>query len=350
MKAKQEKNERRSIWATLWDNDIAFPLVVILASFILGAILMLITGVNPLIAYRVLLKASFGSLNSISETMVKACPLLLCGLGTIVAFRCKFWNIGAEGQIYAGGIMAALVGNLPLHLPALVHIPLMVLAGAVGGALFAFIPTFLKVKLKINEVITTIMFNYIAIHLVGYMVHGPMKGDGFLPMSDKLPPEACLPRLIPATRFHLGIIIALVLAGVVYFLIWKTVLGYRIRTVGENIIAARLGGINPVSVVLWAGLISGGLAGIAGMAEVGGIQTRLVEGFSPGYGYLAVAVGLVGQLKPLGVVLAAILFGALLSGSNAMQSTVGVPFTIIYVIEGFMIMVISARFLKRRVK
>ena len=212
---------------------------------------MLISGINPLIAYRALFEASFGSLNSISETMVKACPLLLCGLGTIVAFRCKFWNIGAEGQIYAGGIAATLVGNLPL--PSLVHIPLMVLAGAVGGALYAFIPSFLKVKLKINEVITTIMFDYIAVHLVGYLVHGPMKGAGFLPMSERLPPSAWLPRLIPATRFHLGILIALAAAGVVYFLIWKTVLGFRIRTVGENLTAARLGGINPVSVVPRAG-------------------------------------------------------------------------------------------------
>lgn len=137
----EEIKRSRSIWAALWDNDFLFPLIVVLASFILGALLMLISGVNPLIAYQALFEASFGSLNSISETMAKACPLLLCGLGTIVAFRCKFWNIGAEGQIYAGGIAAALVGSLPLNLPGLVHIPLMILAGAAGGALFAFIPT-----------------------------------------------------------------------------------------------------------------------------------------------------------------------------------------------------------------
>lgn len=350
MNVKSEDKRKRSFWNILWENDILFPLVVILLSFILGAIMMVISGVNPLIAYRALINASFGSLNSISETMVKACPLLLCGLGTIVAFRCKFWNIGAEGQIYAGGIAAALVGSIPICLPWVIHILMMILAGAIGGSLYAFIPTFLKVKLKINEVITTIMFNYISIHLVGYLVHGPMMGSGFLPMSEKLPPRACLPRIIPATRFHLGIIIALAAAGIVYFLVWKTVLGFRIRTVGENLTAARLGGINPTLVILWAGLISGSLAGLAGMIEVAGIQTRLVEGFSPGYGYLAVAVGLVGQLKPMGVVLASILFGALLSGSKAMQSTVGVPFTIIYIIEGFMIMVISARFLKRRLK
>jgi simple sugar transport system permease protein len=333
----------------IWESSFIYSVLVVLASFLLGAGLMLIYGADPLVAYKALLESAFGSVLGLSETMVKACPLILAGLGTAVAFRCKFWNIGSEGQIYIGGIMVTLVGTLPLPLPAIFHLPLAILAGFLGGAVYAFIPAFLKGKLKINEVITTLMLNYIAIHFVSFLVHGPMEDvNGYLPLSKKLLPAATLPVIIPRTRFHLGIVLAILASFLVYFLIWKTILGYRIRAVGLNEKAARVGGINPLSTLLWAGCISGGLSGLAGTMEIAGIQYRLMENFSPGYGFLAIAVALVGNLRPLGVIVASILFAALLSGSKAMQSTANVPATIIYVIEGFVIMIISARVLVRK--
>ncbi len=341
----------RSIVSRIWRSDLISGVMVVIVSLLLGAVLMVIYGSNPLIAYGALLKSAFGSINNISETLIKACPLILAGLGTAVAYRCKFWNIGSEGQIYVGAITATLIGTAPLSLPTGIHILLVMVAGFIGGAAYAFIPAFLKGRLKVNEVITTIMLNYIAINLVAYLVHGPMRdAESYLPLSRRFMDAANLPVLIPRTRFNLGLVLALLAAIAVYFLIWRTVMGYRIRAVGENVKAARIGGINPLRTLLWAGLISGGLSGLAGSIEIAGLQHRLIEHFSPGYGYLAIAVALVGDLRPLGIVIAAVLFGALLSGSNAMQTAANVPATIIYVIEGMIIMIISARLISRRLK
>lgn len=341
----------RSVGLRIWQSDLISGVVVVFISLALGSILMLIYGSNPLTAYGALVRSAFGSVNSISETMIKACPLVLAGLGTAVAYRCRFWNIGSEGQIYIGAITATLVGTMPVSLPPVIHILLVVAAGFAGGAFYAFIPAFLKGRLKVNEVISTIMLNYIAINLVAYLVHGPMRdSESYLPISRRFMDAANLPVLIPRTRFNLGLIIAVVAAVAVYFLIWRTIVGYRIRAIGGNIKAARIGGISPLRTLLWAGLISGGLSGLAGSIEIAGLQHRLIEHFSPGYGYLAIAVALVGNLRPLGIVVAAILFGALLSGSNAMQTAANVPATIIYVIEGLIIMIISARLIFRRAR
>ena len=329
-------------------KDYIYILIVIILSFLIGAVMMVFSGANPLIAYSALLQSAFGSVHSLSETMAKTCPLLLAGLGTVVAYRCKFWNIGSEGQIYIGGIVAALIGTLPLYVPSVIHILFIFLASFLGGGLYALIPGFLKAKFRINEVIVTMMLNYISIHLVSFLLHGPMRDpQSYLPISKRLQETATLPILIPTTRFHLGIVVALALAILVHLLIWKSILGFRIRAVGENERAARVGGINPMTVLLWAALISGGLSGFAGSLEIIGIQRRLIEGFSPGYGYLAIAVALIGNLKPMGVVFSSVLFGALLSGANAMQSIANVPASIIYVIEGLIIMAISARLFAR---
>jgi len=290
-------------------KDYIYILIVIILSFLIGAVMMVFSGANPLIAYSALLQSAFGSVHSLSETMAKTCPLLLAGLGTVVAYRCKFWNIGSEGQIYIGGIVAALIGTLPLYVPSVIHILFIFLASFLGGGLYALIPGFLKAKFRINEVIVTMMLNYISIHLVSFLLHGPMRDpQSYLPISKRLQETATLPILIPPTRFHLGIVVALALAILVHLLIWKSILGFRIRAVGENERAARVGGINPMTVLLWAALISGGLSGFAGSLEIIGIQRRLIEGFSPGYGYLAIAVALIGNLKPMGVVFSSVLF------------------------------------------
>ncbi|MCZ7545481.1 MAG: ABC transporter permease [Anaerolineae bacterium] len=300
-------------------------------------------------AYGALVYSAFGSVNGFAETMVKACPLLLAGLGVTVAFRARFWNIGAEGQIYAGGIMAAVVGIYITGLPAVVHLPLTVLAGAVGGALWGLVPGYLKARLKVNEVITTLMLNYVIILLAGYLIHGPMRDRASgITISPQLLQTAWLPTVIPRTRFHAGILLALALAVVVYWLLERTVLGFQIRTVGENERAARVAGVRVGRTIILTMIVSGALAGLAGAAEVAGLQHRLVDEFSPGYGFLAVAVALLGNLHPIGVVFASVLFAALLNGADAMQRAASVPVPVIFVIEGLVIVLVSARFFRQR--
>ena len=320
--------------------------LIVCLAFLVGAILILAIGANPIAAYLALLEAAFGSVNGIAETMVKACPLLLASLGIAVAYRAKFWNIGAEGQIYAGGILAALAGIHLVGLPAVLALPLTLLAGIVGGAAWGLIPGLLKARLRVNEVITTLMFNYIVVQLNAYLLHGPMqdKSSG-ITISPQLARAAWLPIIVPRTRFHLGIVVAIIMAVVVSWVIYKTVLGFQIRAVGERARTARFAGIPVERTILWTVLISSGLAGLAGAAEVAGVQHRLVENFSPDYGYLAIAVALLANLEPLGVIPASILFAALLNGADAMQRAAAVP--VIYVIEGLVIIFIALRVVRK---
>ncbi|MFB0546356.1 MAG: ABC transporter permease, partial [Anaerolineae bacterium] len=228
-------------------------------------------------------------------------------------------------------------------------LPLTLLAGTVGGALWGLIPGYLKARVKVNEIISTLMLNYIVIELTSYLVHSPMRDKASrITISPQLSQAAWLPIIIPRTRFHLGILLAVGVAYMLYLLLNKTVLGFQIRAVGENTRAAWVAGIPVERTIIWTMILSGAVAGFAGAAEVSGIQHRLVEEFSPGYGYLAIAVALLGELEPLGVVLSSILFAALLNGADAMQRAASVPVPVIYVIEGLAIIFVAARFLKRR--
>jgi simple sugar transport system permease protein len=318
-------------------------------AFGVGAVLIMITGANPFTAYRALLTAAFGSVNGFAETMVKACPLLLAALGVTIAFRAKLWNIGAEGQIYAGGIAAALAGIYITGLPTPIHLSLTLLAGAIGGGIWGAIPGYLKARLRVNEVITTLMLNYIIILLTSYLIHGPLRDKtSGITISPQLARSAWLPIVIPRTRFHAGILLAICMAFLVHFLLNRTVFGFQLRAVGASIRSARIAGISVRRTILWTMIVSGALAGMAGGVEVAGLQHRLVDEFSPGYGFLAIAVALVGGLEPIGVVLASILFAALLNGADAMQRAADVPVPVIFVIEGLVILFVAARFLTRR--
>jgi general nucleoside transport system permease protein len=331
-----------------WHNLLSTITVVILA-FLIGGIFIFAIGANPLQAYLALADAAFGSVNGFAETMVKAGPLLLTGLGIAVAYRARFWNIGAEGQIYAGGILAAVVGIYLKGLPAAIHLPLTLLAGLVGGALWGFIPGLLKARFRVNEIITTLMMNYIMIQLTAYLVHVPMRDmTSGITISPQLSITAWLPIILPRTRFHLGILLAIAIAFLLHWVIYKTILGYQIRAVGENQRASRLAGIKVEHVIIFAVIISGALAGLAGASEVAGVQRRLVEHFSPGYGYLAIAVALLGNLQPIGIVFSSILFAALLNGADAMQRAAAVPVPLIYVIEGLVIIFIAIRTFARK--
>ena len=327
-----------------------------LALFIVGVLIALM-GINPLRAYEALWRSAFGTRAGFGETLVRTTPLLLTGLAMVVAYRCGIWSIGAEGQLYMGAVGATLVGVLSIGLPSWIHIPLVLAAGFIFGAVYGALPGMMLVYRKANELITTMMLNYLAIFIAGYLItgNGPLRdtqGINFRPQSLPIVESALLPQILSGTRTHAGILIALLAALVVFILLWKTVLGFRIRAVGDNPTAARFGGINVPRNIILAMAISGGLAGIAGMVEVTGVQGYLVEMLSADYGYTGIAVALLGGLHPAGSALTALFFGALGAGAAGLQRAVGVPTATTLIIQGLVLMFVlgrsAFRFLRRK--
>lgn len=300
-------------------------------------------GVNPLAAYAAMFQGAFGNANNIGETLVKTIPILLTGLAAAVAFRAGFWNIGAEGQLYVGALGATIVGLQARSLPPLAAVTLTLLGGIVAGALWGAIPGMLKGRFGTSEAINTIMMNFIAVQLVGYSVYGPMRqGVGQVPESDPIATTAHLPILIPGTRLHTGFLVALAVMAGTAALLRSTVLGYRIRVVGANPEMARFGGLGVGLLISVAAAISGALAGLAGGIEVSGVHYRLIETISPGYGYLGIAVALLGRLNPWGVGIAAFFLAALVVGAGTMERAVRVPIPLIFVVQGLVILFILA--------
>jgi simple sugar transport system permease protein len=309
--------------------------------------MLLLLGANPLTAYKALVVGAFGSFNAVAETLVKATPLLLVGLGICIAFQGNVINIGGEGQMIIGAILATLVG-LNLHdWPGWVVIILAMIMGVVGGAIWGGIPGFLKAYFNVNEILSTIMMNAIAVQTMNYLLRGPMIDPAQAKMASKIPQTAPLPmayrlpRLVP-TRLHLGAGLALALAFVVYVLLWRTTLGYRIRAVGLNPHASRYGGIDVKRHIVLALLLSGALAGLAGMVQVYGVNYRMITdgsatGFTGGAGFNGIVTALFGQLHPIGSVPASVLFGALLVGANKMQRMAQVPSALITSLNGLVV-------------
>lgn len=325
-------------------NWISTVLVVLLA-FLVGGLLILAIGGDPIKAYLVLIKGSFGDRNGFAETIVKTCPMLLAGLSVAIALRTEFWNVGAEGQIYAGAVLTGLASIYIKGIPAVIHLPLALLAGALGGALWAFIPAILKARLKVNEVITTLMMNYIMTFIFSFLVDGPMRDwVSGLNISPQIEKTTWLPILLAKTRLHSGILFAILAAVILAVVIQKTVLGYQIRVVGDNPRAARFAGIAVENTMVKAVIISGMLAGLAGAIEITGVQHRLIAGFSPGYGFLGLAVALLASLNPIGVIFSALLFAALLNGADAMQRWASVPIAMVAVIQGLVIIFSAIKF------
>ncbi|MFQ5912158.1 MAG: ABC transporter permease [Nitrospinota bacterium] len=320
---------------------VAGALVAVLLALVVEAVLILLVGKDPIEAYKFLFLGSFGSLHAITETLTKASPLILAGLGVAFAFQCGLFNIGAEGQIYIGALAATWVGLTFTSLPAVFLLPFVAIAAGLLGGFWGGITGFLKAKTGANEIITTIMLNYVAIHLVSYMVDKPLReSSGFFPQTDRIAAQAYLPPLIPGTRLHAGFLAGLILVLCTYVLLYYTTVGYEVRTVGSNQRAAEFGGISVSRSVTLAMTVSGGLAGLAGFGEVSGIHHRLLDGISPGYGFDAIAVALLGKAHPLGVIPAAIFFGALRVGGNMVQRSIGVPVAIIYSLQGLVILFI----------
>lgn len=332
--------------------EILAPAVSLLLALLVIAVLFRVLGVDPLVAYAGIFRGAFGSVYGLSETIVKAIPLMLSGVGLALAFRAGIYNIGAEGQLLIGAVCASGLALAYPHLPAEVLLPAMFIGGFVGGALWGLVPAWLKARFQVNEVITTLMMVYIASELVNHLVYGPWKAPeelGF-PYSAKFSASAQLPRLL-LTRIHYPtLILAVLFAVLVYVLLTRTRWGYEIRVTGENPAAARYAGMDYLQVVLLVMLISGGLAGLAGVGEVAGIQHRLryPQGISPGYGFTAIIVAWLARLNPLVCILTALLLGGLLVGGDAIQVVVGLPIATIYIFNGVILLfVLSGELLTR---
>ncbi len=319
------------------------PIAAILAALVLGALAIKLMGISPLDAYANLVRGSLGSRNAIGETLVKASPLVFTGLSFALAFRCGLINMGAEGQLYLGAIGSVLVGVYVTGLPAVLHLPLAVAAGFIAGGLWGLLAGWLKVKFGASEIITTVMFNYVAVFLNGFLVTGPIKeAPGVYPQTALVASAARLPRLLSGTRLHLGFVLAI--AGLVfyYMFLWHTAQGFQLRGVGLNAQAARYAGMNPSSSTVLAMFLAGGMAGLAGAGELLGVQLRLREGVSQGFGYDGIAVAFLGANHPLGMLLSALLFGMLRSGGNMMKILSGVPVSLVFIVQALVIMFVVA--------
>ena len=327
--------------------DALLPVFAALAALLVGAVMLLILKVNPITAYGALLQGAFGSTNAIAETLVKATPLLLIGLGICIAYRANVINIGGEGQMIVGALLATWVGLNFKGLPGWVMIIFAMLAGSLCGSLWGGLPGALKAYFNVNEILSTVMMNAIAVQLMNFFLTGPMIDPSQAKIASQIPQTARLeeiyrlPRLAP-TRLHLGALIAVILAFLVYILLWRTTLGYRIRAVGQNAFASRYAGIKVKRYIVLAMLLSGALSGLAGAVQVYGVNYRMITdgsatGFTGSAGFNGIVAALFGQLHPILTIPASILFGALSVGANTMQRTVQIPSALIMALNGLVV-------------
>lgn len=330
-----EKRKPLPNWA-----KIVIPVAAIAVTLILSAIPIVIAGGHLWKSYYYLFYGALGTRFNLLETFVKASPLLMTGLAVAFAFRAKFWNIGAEGQLLAGALAATILGVSLGGIPKILVLPIVVVAGFLAGGLWASIPALLKTKLKVDDVVSTLLLNYVMVHIMGAMLFGPLQQPGSSwPRSSAIVEAACYPVLLARSRFHMGILISLLAVLVIWFINKKMTFGYRSKAVGVNIRAARFGGINTTSVILWTALISGGLAGLAGVGELCAIQYRLIMDISPGYGYSGIVIAMLGNLHPLGVLFSSLFFSVIIVGAQTMSRMTGVPTYIAEVIQGMALMV-----------
>jgi general nucleoside transport system permease protein len=310
------------------------PVVSIILALAVCAIFIAANGMNPLTVYNKMLMGAFGSSYGITETLVKAIPLLLCGLGIAVAYRISVWNIGAEGQFVVGAMAATAVTIYFPDLPGYASIPLMVIASILAGGFWGLLTAVPKTHFQVNELITSLMLNYVALLALDYVVFGPWKDPkGFnFPGSPLFTGAQSLP-VLGTTRLHFGLVFGIV-AVLLYFLMVKyTRWGYELRLIGANPNAAKYAGIHLNRHIIIVMLISGGLAGLAGMSEVSGVTHKLMQGVSPGYGYTAIIVAWLAKLNPLGIVVSSVLFGGLIVGGYSVQ-TIGLPSSISDMLQG----------------
>lgn len=346
---KQSGSPNKNLLRSILDA-VLIPFLAILTAIVLGGIIIAIVRGNPFLAYYGLIQGAFGSAKALSETAVWATPYIFGGLAVALAFKGGLFNIGAEGQLALGAVTAAWIGYalpdlLGMNIPAVIHLPLAILAGMAAGAIWSGIPGFLKAYTGGHEVINTIMMNYIALNTISFLLNGPMKDPSPSNVSARTPliaESARIPPIFPGLRVHWGFVLALFVAFIVWWLLNKTTLGFEIRTVGANPDAAKYAGINVKRTIVLTMALSGLLAGLAGAIEVTGLNYRHQLGFSVGYGFDAIAIALLGKSHPLGVVLAAILFAAMRNGATRMQFLTQMPVDLISMLQALILLFVAA--------
>ena len=304
---------------------VGFPMAALLAAVVVASGLAGLAGANPLDVLGLIATGAVGSKFALLETLNRATPLIFCGLSVAVAFRARLWNIGAEAQFYAGAVVAVLLGTGAVGAPFV--LPISAAMAMLAGAILLLGPVLLKTKLGVDEVVTTLLFNFIMLLIVSYLLEGPMKdpaGMGW-PKSAALISEARLPRLVTGLRLHWGFALALIAAVVVWVIQTRTTLGFEMRAVGQNPNAARFAGMPVTAVLIKTALISGGLAALGGWSEVAGLKGHLSLDLSPGFGYTGIIVAMLALLRPLAVVLSAIFVAGVFVGSDSMSRAAGVP-------------------------
>ena len=326
---------------SLWRAGLA-PVAAIAVTLIVGSGLIAWAGEPVLNAYGLLFKGALGSSFALKETLTRSIPLIFTGLAAAVAFRAKFYNIGAEGQLYCGALAATFFGTGLIALPPVLMVPFLMLVGALAGGAILIVPVLLKAHLKVDEVVTTLLLNFVILLFVGYLIEGPWKDPMALgwPQAAPIIEAGVFPKLVARGRLHAGLIFAVAAAVLVWALMRFTVWGYQIRAVGHNPSAARFSGIPVERTVIRTALISGGLAGLAGVSEVAGLKGYLTLDLSPGFGYTGIAVAMLAQLHPIGVIASALFLSAVYVGADAMSRAADIPTYIADVLVGLSVLAI----------
>jgi simple sugar transport system permease protein len=333
---------------------VLYPTLAVFVSLLIAALLVLLSGASPFAVFYLVAKGAAGSTFAFLETLTRATPLIFTGLAAAVAFRAKLWNIGGEAQFYMGAVATVALGTGALSLPAPALLPLLMLAAIIAGALTLLGPTFLKIRFGVDEVVTTLLLNFIVILFVSLLLDGPLKdplGLGW-PQSPRVVSEAQLPKLVQGKRLHLGFLMAVTAALFIWVINARTTTGYEMRAVGYNVKAARFAGIPIDLVMVKTALLSGGLAGLAGMSEVAGLKGNLTLDLSPGFGYPGIVVAMLALLHPLGVIAAAIFVAGIFVGADAMSRSAGVPSYIaqVMVATALLCMVTAVMFTRYRLR
>lgn len=354
-----------------WIKEAAVPVLAMLSGLAVGALVVVFTNAQFLEAcstftaapwavfaaawraiveaYAALFDGALGSPYAISESLITSTPYMLTGLAVAVGFRGGLFNIGGEGQFYAGALASVFVGYALTGVPTIIHMPLAIAAGIAAGAIWGGIPGYLKARTGAHEVVNTIMMNYIAFRLSDWLLNGPMKRPGWVPITPEIQPTAALPQIFgDPLRLHAGFFLALAVAVLLYYVLFRTTFGFAMRSVGENPRAAKVGGIQVGRIYVLTMLLSGGLGGLAGASQVLGVDHWVGQGFSAGYGFDSIALALLGKSNPLGVVVAALIFGGLRSGATRMQSVANVPIDIVTIVQAAVIVFVAAPALVKR--
>lgn len=317
-----EEREQRSL-----RSQFLTPFIAVFIALLISSFFILLAGVNPLDSYKELFIGSFGSKNAVAETLSRATPIILTGLAASIAFRARFWNIGAEGQLYAGALAVTFFGTGIIELPAIIMIPFLFMVGAIAGGLLLLPLVLLKIYYKVDEVVTTLLTNFIVILLVSYLLEGPWKDPMSLgwPQGASVIDQGILPQILSKTRLHLGFIFSIIFAILIWIVLSKHLIGYKIKAVGFNSSAASHSGIPVLKTIFIVALLSGGMAGMAGVTETAGLKGYLTLDLSPGFGYAGIAVAMLAGLHPIGVIASGIFLASIYVGADAMSRSMNVP-------------------------